>query len=494
MRTFIQAFAALALLAAPLASAQPEQLCRDNLTQDRQPDFSEGSLERANNTIDITTETPPRLQLNTNLTALNTERITFPFDQRVTISYVYESAGASHALGYMYLDDLQKRPGDPATKVEYVNAAGNLVDNNNNGIFDLHEDLYNLAPTTGPKARDYVGGTRRCPVRPFTDHAGETYSEPDIARRGCGSTFQRIRTNHNPEEDRIADARPGQTFNLIDADVVGRLLNSDGQGNATSSQFSDGGLFPHIPNLLEPPANANGNKGIGKMVFLVADDDGDEGDGATYGNLAPVVDDDLVDDGVPDYDVSAYDARGLPRASNPDDGISTFDRTVDMGMVEGGKELIFFLIVFYDSNHRPNEDTVFPCLKQDAFGKCLLHLRTPINVFFSKSAWNMDQNSKADAVVAERNIGCSYNSSCRAGNMLNNNSCRLGPTGTGPRMCGWLDGPKTTAGTTLHRLLNDTAYGNLDMPMERVTVPRPAGIRNPMPHVIVGAPTTDPFR
>ncbi|MCP3136545.1 DUF4114 domain-containing protein [Pyxidicoccus xibeiensis] len=488
MRTLNKTLAVMMLLAAPLASAQPEQLCRDNLTQDRQPNFSDSSLDRGpNDTILITPETPPRLQLNTNLTVLNVENITFPFDQRVTISYVYESAGASHALGYMYLDDLQKKPTDPATKVEYVNAAGNLVDSNNNGIFDLHEDIYNLAPPSGPKARPYVGVSRRC-TETFTDTAGETYSEPDIARRNCGNTFQRILTTHPTLGNRIADARPGQTFNLIDADVVGSLL---GGTNASATQFSDGGLFPHIPNILEPPAIANGNKGVGKMVFLLADDDGDQGNGATFGNLAPVPDSDFVDDGVPDYDVSAYDARGLPRATNPNAGISAFDRTVDLGMVEGGKEIIFFLIVFYDSNHRPNEGTVFPCLKQDAAGKCLLHLRTPINVYFSKAAWNIDQNSEANPVVAERNIGCSYDSTCDRDNPTSN-SCHIG--NGGPRLCGWLDGPKTTVGTTLHRLRNDAAYGFLDMPMERVTVPRPAGTRNPMPHVIVGAPSTDPFR
>ncbi|MFP2932744.1 pilus assembly protein, partial [Pyxidicoccus sp. 3LG] len=484
MRALSRKLAALALLAAPLAPAQqPDKLCEDHLTQDRQPDFSAASLELDNSTLLVTDERPPRLQLNTNLTALNPERIFFPFDQRVTISYVYESAGASHALGYMYLDDLQKRPGDPATKVEYVDSAGNLVDRNTNGIFDLHEDLYNLAPPSGTKARPYVGQSRRC-SRTFVS-GGETYSQPDLGMKSnCAAVFA--------SQQNVADARPGRTSNLIKADVIGTPLRTtdDATNNAAANDFSDRGLYNRIPNLIEPPADANNNKGIGKMVFLLADDDGDEGNGATYGNLAPVTDIDFIDDGIPDYDVSAYDARGLPRASNPNTGVSAYDRTVDLGDIQGGREVVFFIVVFYDVRHGPNEGTSYACLKQDAAGKCLLHLRTPINVFFSKAAWNLDQNF-LNGTVAERNIGCSYDSRCNPEDP-DDYSCRVG--GNGPRFCGWLDGPKNQEGTTLHRLKNDAAYGNLDMPMERVTVPRPSGTRNPMPHVIVGAPTTDPFR
>ncbi|MBZ4420813.1 DUF4114 domain-containing protein [Myxococcus sp. RHST-1-4] len=473
MRALTRSLAALTLLAAPLALAAPEPLCRDNLTQDRQPDFSDESMDLEGSTFELTTpETPPRLQLKTNLTPLNPERIFFPFDQRVTISYVYESAGASHALGYMYLKDVEERG--------YIDANGALVDSNANGIFDLHEDLYNLAPQSGDKSRPYIGLSRRC-TNTFTS-GGETYSQPELGmRNNCASTFA--------SQVSLADARPGRTNNNIRADLVGVPLRNDDDdtNNAGANDFSDNGLFNHIPNLLEPPSQSNGNKGLGRMVFLLTDDDGHE---ETYGNLAPVRDVDDIDDGVPDYDVSAYDPRGLPRATNPNPGVSSYDRTVDLGTIRGDREIVFFLIVFYDTRHGPNEGTAYPCLKQDANGKCLLHLRTPVNVYFSKAAWNLDQNF-LDGVVAERNIGCGYEPDCNR-EAPDENACTV--AGTSTKLCGWLDGPKTQESTTLYRLLNDAAYGNLDMPMERVTVPRPGGVRNPMPHVIVGAPTTDPFR
>ncbi|WP_375745383.1 DUF4114 domain-containing protein [Corallococcus interemptor] len=471
-----RALAVCALLLAPLfAHAQGlSQLCQDVLTQDKQPDFQASGFD-TNQSVNITRESPPRLQLNTNLTVLDPERIYFPFDQHVTISYVFESAGASHALGYMYMDDVKARG--------YADANGNLVDKNSNGILDLHEDLFNLAPTSGAKARPYIGPytsagapNRRCNVS-FTS-GGFTYNQPELAMNGgCASTFA--------SQQSLKDARPGQTGNTLKVDLVGSLMG----GAPTSPAFSDRGVFDYIPNLLEPADPRNNKLGLGKMVFLLSDDDTDL---SVFNNIAPVSDSSNTADGVPDYDVSRYDPNGLQRATNPDPGITTYDRTVDLGQIEGGKELVFFLVVFYDASHAPTSTggTVFPCLRRDADDKCTLHLRTSVSVFFSKAAWNMDQNAVGGTVTAERNIGCSYNSSCNPSSPSTSaGACAV--SGTKELLCGWLEGPKTNVNSTLGRL-NTAAYGNLDMPMEKESIPRPAN--NRMAHVIMGAPSTDPFR
>ncbi|WP_404372615.1 DUF4114 domain-containing protein [Corallococcus coralloides] len=471
-----RALAVCALLLAPLfAHAQGlSQLCQDVLTQDKQPDFQASGFD-TNQSVNITRESPPRLQLNTNLTVLDPERIYFPFDQHVTISYVFESAGASHALGYMYMDDVKARG--------YADANGNLVDKNSNGILDLHEDLFNLAPTSGAKARPYIGPytsagapNRRCNVS-FTS-GGFTYNQPELAMNGgCASTFA--------SQQSLKDARPGQTGNTLKVDLVGSLMG----GAPTSPSFSDRGVFDYIPNLLEPADPRNNKLGLGKMVFLLSDDDTDL---SVFNNIAPVADSSNTADGVPDYDVSRYDPNGLQRATNPDPGITTYDRTVDLGQIEGGKELVFFLVVFYDASHAPTSTggTVFPCLRRDADDKCTLHLRTSVSVFFSKAAWNMDQNAVGGTVTAERNIGCSYNASCNPSSPSTSaGACAV--SGTKELLCGWLEGPKTNLNSTLGRL-NTAAYGNLDMPMEKESIPRPAN--NRMAHVIMGAPSTDPFR
>ncbi|MBU8896356.1 DUF4114 domain-containing protein [Corallococcus sp. M34] len=481
MRTFVRALAALTWLVLPASGyAAPAKLCQDDLSQDRQPNFNagDGSLQIANQTILVTGDSPPRLQLNTNLARLDPEHIYFPFDQHVTISYVYESAGASHALGYMYLDDLKARG--------YLDATGNLADTNNNGILDLHEDLFNLAPPSGNDIRPYIGSARRCTGKVFTS-GGKTYTQPELAMKDCNSgVFER-----KP----LSDARPGHVTEDIDVDIFG--MSESESYSASDSEFSDNGLFPHIPNLLEPASVANGGKGLGKMVFLLADDDGDR---TTYNNLSPVADSDDTDNGIPDYDVSKYDSSGLVRNTNQDPGITEFDRTVDLGQIQGGKEIVFFLVVYYAPRHNLDDGKDFPCLKRDpADGKCLLHLKTPISVFFSKAAWNLDQNF-VPGRVTERNIGCSYDDRCVPdipARVTSYGCPTVNPPG--PKVCGWLAGPKSDLGSTLGRLKNLAVYGNLDMPMEKATLARPpppsSGVdMNYMPHVIVGAPSTDPFR
>ncbi|RKH15757.1 DUF4114 domain-containing protein [Corallococcus sp. CA047B] len=492
MRTlFKNALAALLVTGTAPATAQvasPQLLCQDDLANDKQGAFKIGpdGLTISNDTIELRED--KRLQLKTDLKKLDSENITFPFDQTVTIDYVYESAGASHSLGYMYLDDVKARG--------YADANGNLVDKNANGVLDLHEALYNLTPDDDPILPvKYVGkGPRRC-SRTFTS-GGKTYMEPELAMGpspACTKTFV-----HKTD---VTDSRPGR------ADSSNNNIANDWVGTSNSTS-SDNGLFPHIPNLLEPAAPENDYKGLGRMVFLLADDD----DGKTVErNLGPVADISNDYDGIPDYNVSQYDYRGLklpaPATTDPEytnyNNLNTGDRRVNLGMVQGGKEIVFFAVVYYDVRHNTDNDTVAPCLKRapytgnaDEDGKCLLHLQTSVSVFFSKATWNLDQNFKTlvGNKVTERNIGCSYSESCNVPS--DGDACEIENSG-GQRACGWLEQ------ATLDRLASP-AYNTLIMPPEGVTIMRPGtesgnvseavDRMNYMPHVIVGAPTTDPFR
>ncbi|NPC68607.1 DUF4114 domain-containing protein [Corallococcus exiguus] len=486
MRAMIRTLGTLALLTASTAgAAEPAKLCNNALDQDRQPEFSTTSLEMTNPTMKITDN--KELQLNTALKVFDPEDIRLPFDQNISVSYVFESAGASHTLGYMYMDELLDR--------QYVDASGNLLDKNGNGILDLHEDIYNLSPSSGTTSRPYVGGSRRCSAAAaqLTLADGTKFSMPDLASsanctvnspaNGTGSWYSNIQ---------LPDMRPPGDDSKIWTALVGTIPGAD--VTESSDAYSDKGLYKHVPNLLEPKHPSNNDQGMGRIVFLSGDDDSDE---SNWRNLAPVKDKDNLGEGVPDYDVSAYTAEGIKRSVNPDEGISPSDRTVDLGPVQGNREIIFFLIVYYDSPHSTTNGTVYPCMKMDAAGKCLLHLRTPISVFFSKSAWNMDQNMRGGSVVAARNIGCGYveGAGCVPEDPANSpGSCTV--KDSTEKLCGWLDGPtpQDPEGNTLYRLEHDPLYGNLKMPMEKVVVPRPPGNRNAMPHVIVGAPSTDPFR
>ncbi len=240
-----------------------------------------------------------------------------------------------------------------------------------------------------------------------------------------------------------------------------------------------------MPNLLEPSHPSNGNRGLGHLVFLNADDDADT---VVSKNMTPVADSASSFDGVPDYDVSNYTADGLVRATNADPGITTFDRTVELGVVPGGREVVFFLIVWYDAPHDPSGGRVFPCLRKASDGRCTLHLQTGTNVYFSKAAWNMDQDALGVDPVAVRNIGCGYDGACDRSNPASSSSaCTVNDASVwnGQPLCGWLDE------STLTRL-NTVDYRHLVMPNEASWVElSPSGN---LPHVIVGAPSTDPFR
>src|SRR5688572_27569555 len=80
------------------------------------------------------------VQLNTALLPLTTDKIVLPFDQELTAKFVWESAGASHTLGWFYFDQVQP----------FLDAGGNLVDNDADGIADFFQTKKN------PK-RDYNG-------------------------------------------------------------------------------------------------------------------------------------------------------------------------------------------------------------------------------------------------------------------------------------------------------------------------------------------------
>ena len=77
------------------------------------------------------------LQLDTNLTPLNSQAIVLPFDQGVKIKYVYRNAGYSHSLGWFYFDQVQP----------YLDSKGRLADLDNDGVADFFQAKKTTAPT-----------------------------------------------------------------------------------------------------------------------------------------------------------------------------------------------------------------------------------------------------------------------------------------------------------------------------------------------------------
>ncbi|MFY1831923.1 hypothetical protein ACN47A_38765, partial [Myxococcus fulvus] len=401
---------------------------------------------------------PTTLRMTPKSIPLNSERIIFEEPVSLSLQLVRKNAGGSHTLGWMYRDELVARG--------YVGPNDELLDTNGNGLADLHEDIYNLAPSTGPMARPYIGLWPRCP-RSFSS-GNLLYSEPSLAMNaGCQATFRR---------ELLADARPGQGHLRGLADVVGR-----GLPDSNPNGFSDLGRYPRIPNLLEPALPENNFKGLGRLAFLITDDDDD---GVTYNQMGPVQDIRLtLPDGIPDYDVSAYTPQGVPRPQNPDPGITPRDRKVAMGTIDEHREIVFFLVTYFEGIHNPRDaGLTYPCMRKAADGRCELFLQTPVSVFFSKASWNMDMDVRGTSPAAEFAQACTYRDTCNRA-APNSSACSL--PGTTQRLCGWLDEQAQT-------MLRRTEYGNLALPAERLFVP--ASSNGAMPHLVMASSPAFPQR
>ena len=217
---------------------------------------------------------------------------------------------------------------------------------------------------------------------------GKSLVEPEIASDTCSSTF-----GTTSKTAFLADGGMGS----VSGWQVGK--NSGSFPTTATVEFTDNGLYPRIPNLLEPANPLNNALGIGHLIFLNADDDSD----TTTKSLVPVADTSTTVNGVPDYDVSAYDGNGrpLPAGSNTDPGVTLYDRTLNLGTLQGGREIIFYLVVFYSSQSQA------PCLGRIG-GVCKLWLNSPINVWFSRVDLNMDENLSTTSPAATTDIGCGY--------------------------------------------------------------------------------------
>lgn len=330
--------------------------------------------------------------LDTARQPLDPQRIVLPFDQQVTVSYVYRSAAASQSLGWFYFDQVQP----------YLDASGNLADLDANGIPDFFQ---NLAPQKVGPAID--GLWHRSAGNPLPDLAtGSSYKD------GSGSAILF-----------------GKTYDLS-----------------------------HYPRLLRQFTSA----GNGGHIFMLCDDDGDtnawpQGAGfAGYsGYLSPVADSSTTSDGIPDYDV------------NNDGTINAADRTVNLGVIQGGREIVFFAMNYRD-NPLNNAG-----LGLTGGGQS----RPPIVPYFTKNILNPDfmGAGKAGTLLQRIAINCARDdSTCYKSKSIAGN----------PATLGWLDP------ATITRLATDPAYHGvvLDDTVSEIRVD-PNGYA---PHFVVNAPSTDP--
>lgn len=307
------------------------------------------------------------VQLNVGAQALDINRIVLPFDQNVRVRYVYRNAGASHTLGWFYLDQLYPT---------FIDANGNLVDADRDGLYDL---------------------------------------------------FQNARTNRRPRNG---------LWQRTGSNSVPDLL--------VSPAYSDGGTYPHIPNLLEELVENGGG-----IVFQLCDDDTDR---SVWSDLAPVADSSTASDGIPDYDVNGDGTVG-----------NEADRVVDLGIIRGGREVVFFAITYYSVNITE---------RNLGLSNSSTTRSSALIPFFSKAVLNPEVGLRTANTQLQRiAIGCSRDdATCYS---------RLGAT------LGWLD-------TAAINRLNSAQYNYLRLDNTVVSVRTDANAN--VPQFVVAAPQSAPNR
>ncbi|MFY2564357.1 pilus assembly protein PilY [Corallococcus terminator] len=414
--------------------------CIDTTGADKQPPFAVDA--GVSSAIILTPD--GKLRLNTNRSVLDPERIILPFDQELEALIVHDQAGggASNTLGWFYYDDLVTGKYIDVKDVDNPNDDV-LLDNDNNGVPDFHEDLYNLNPDR------YIGPGPRCGANAKTflhtrpDNTVVRLREPDLLTGPC---------NAASSYDATSGPRrwPDEYGPLPSGAVVGRRVRDHATGmldrdsdmlagtpaaTLVDSLFSDRGLFPHIPNLLEPRASENENRGIGKLIYLATDDDDNHcpdsaGAGASptsecfqprmaysevNGVRTPVgtVWDKSTgngNDGLPDYKASAFDNQGLLiPGKNPQAAPNEEDRRQRMGRIVGGREIVFFLVTYVEQIYGNATDTCFMTrtvtLPDNSTRlQCNLWGHGDINVFFTKTLLNLDLHQTDGNVVTTKEL------------------------------------------------------------------------------------------
>ncbi len=362
------------------------------------------------------------LRLNTNLDVLNPQQDHAPV--RSEREHQLRLRGRWRGLGAGL--DVRRRPGEEGLPGRRTGTCSTRT--------ATASPTSTRTSTTSRQTR-YVGKFRKCGANPAHLHL----------ERGEAWSSRRSPPTPAPAPSEPPARRRSWPTAASGPSPAGRWARTRGSTPTTATvEFTDNGLYPRIPNLLEPADPLNNALGLGHLIFLNADDDSD----TTTKALVPVADISNKVDGVPDYDVSAYDGNGrpLPAGSNPDPGRerSTTARSTS-ARCQGGREIIFYLVVFYTSQSQAR------CLGRIG-GVCKLWLNSPIQVFFSRPTSTWTRTSPSPTRRPRSTSAAGTRDTC---------------TVDGGTYTGWLDQ------ATLTRLASpDGGYG-LVMPHEVVIGPAP---------------------
>ncbi len=307
--------------------------------------------------------------------AVNTEQVVFPTDQPFVVDYLSEGAGANHLLGFFFFD----------------------IDTNKNGF----PDFYEVGPNDDldgdgliNSEDDDIDGDGILNAADDASAAGVTISsDPALFRNGPAAA--------------AAGSTPGDYWEFVPSNRNAALefehpgaylyVDDDNNGTPDVMQYTTGG------NRVPPMAlnktysarhavkNDNDFPGLlgrwfysgtgaggdihwtGSTIFKLADDDGGTGVRGEYTAGAPYGITDIYDSANAEPDYNIYNTTNPASTLIPNEAKFTDNRGRPAwryrwyeGNVSGGREYVFFLVVFYPSGS------------------------SNVNVYYSKSGFNQD--------------------------------------------------------------------------------------------------------
>ena len=241
--------------------------------------------------------------------------------------------------------------------------------------------------------------------------------------------------------------------------------------SATDFKDTTSVTYPHIPHLLETLMTP----GKGGMIFKLCDDDSDTSaqNSSNSGQLLTPVGDTLTaqdayspGNGIPDYDVNG---NGIT------DEVA--DRTVDLGTIQGNREIVFFMVNYYTgANQLRYVGLGVPETATGKSGTTATLQNADIIPYFTKDILNPDRGAQPPGTVVRKTaIGCGRD----------DNTCYT-PKGA---TLGWLD-PNTLL--RLKAAANVADYHQLDLTGDNTVRTIQVGADSSVPHFVVFAPSTEP--
>ncbi|CAM2005899.1 DUF4114 domain-containing protein [Acanthopleuribacter pedis] len=351
---------------------------------------------------------------------LDTENLLLGLDQPFYVDYLAEGAGANHLFGFFFMDIDTDKDGIPDF---YETGPNDDLDGDGLANIDDTDDDNDGIPDTDDTRPS--GVARSSPVELFRngdvaaaagEHPGDYWQfVPNSVRTEPGSyngMFEHPGAYlyvDNEGAVGVPDMLEARDVVNNEGNIPPYVVQRDFNGTGLDGRAHPG-FLGHFDYSGTPTGGSGTNlHWIGETIFYLADDDDDRGTTWQYQNYLPY-DYNTYQDRYAStnsfidyllYGTSDINSPNIPDALKNSDGTA---RTAPNGHeywrfrwyesnISGARELVFFLVVFYNGGYNTNEDNV--------------------NTYYSKSAFNPDPYDPGNADRSGNTSGDNFGGSGR---------------------------------------------------------------------------------